>query len=73
MALALDKPFAVIPCCVFFKIFDQRVLPCGTPVKSYGQFIEWIMSKNALIRKKDLGFGGRSLVLYYDPSWRKEM
>ena len=72
MALALDKPFAVIPCCVFFKIFDQRVLPCGTPVKSYGQFIEWIMSKNALIRKKDLSFGGRSLVLYYDPSWRRK-
>ena len=71
MALALDKPFAVIPCCVFPKIFDQRVLPCGTPVKSYEQFVEWIMSKNALIRKKDLEFGGRSLVLYYDPIWRK--
>jgi len=70
MALALDKPFAVIPCCVFPKIFDQRTLPCGTPVRRYEQFIEWIVSKNPLIRKKDLGFGGRSLVLYYDPSWR---
>ena len=69
MALAMDKSFAVIPCCVFPKIFDQRTLPCGTPVRSYEQFIEWILSKNPLIRKKDLGFGGRSLVLYYDPKW----
>ena len=69
MALAMRKSFAVVPCCVFPKIFDQRILPCGTPVRSYEQFIEWIMLKNTLIRKKDLGFGGRSVVLYYDPGW----
>ena len=69
MALAMGTPFAVIPCCVFPKIFDERILPCGTPVRSYEQFIEWIMLKNALVRKKDLGFGGRSVVLYYDPKW----
>ena len=72
MALAMDKPFAVVPCCVFPKIFDQRELPCGTPVRSYEHFIEWIMSKNPLIRKKDLGFGGRSFVLYYDPKWEDD-
>ena len=68
-ALSMDKPFAVVPCCVFPKIFDQRTLPCETHVRSYEQFIEWIMLKNAMIRKKDLGFGGRSVVLYYDPGW----
>jgi hypothetical protein len=72
MALALNKPFAVVPCCVFFKSFPNRRLPCGTEVRTYEQFLDWIRAKDPLIRTATLPFGGRATVLYYDPEWKHE-
>uniref|UniRef100_A0A7S4KBR0 C3H1-type domain-containing protein n=1 Tax=Odontella aurita TaxID=265563 RepID=A0A7S4KBR0_9STRA len=67
LALAMSKPFAVVPCCVFPRQYSKRTLPCGAPVRTYDQLLDWIRAKDERIQTHDLGFGGRSIVLYFDP------
>ncbi|CAK8994482.1 Dynein axonemal heavy chain 1 (Axonemal beta dynein heavy chain 1) (Ciliary dynein heavy chain 1) (mDHC7) [Durusdinium trenchii] len=67
LALELQRPFAVCPCCVFPKDFPERKL-YGRTVKTYPDFIEYLRQKHPSMRFKDLCFeeGGysRSIVLY---------
>ena len=69
MALAYNKPFAIVPCCVFSKIFQHRKLPnnANAPVTTYEELIEYLKTKHKLIQSMFLPFDGRNLVLYYDP------
>ena len=50
-ALKYNKPFAVVPCCVFPKLFPNRQLKNGTYVRTYDQFIEYLMSLHSDIKK----------------------
>lgn len=68
-ALALSKPFAVCPCCVFWSQFPERSLPDGSPVKTYENLLDWIRAKDERIRTHQFDFGGRSTLLYFDPHW----
>lgn len=63
-ALRLNKPFAVVPCCVFPDLFPERVGVDGAPVRSYAQFLEYLRSKDPGIETAYLPFQGRSRVLY---------
>ena len=68
VALALGKPFAVVPCCVFSRIFPRR-LRDGTSVVNYDQFISYLREKETLerptrIRCDVLAMKGRNLVLF---------
>lgn len=78
-ALSLNLPFAVIPCCVTPQLFPNRVLKrkvhgyssststgIGTNVrvKKYGSFISYLMDKDPRIRRTELPFKGRNMVLY---------
>jgi hypothetical protein len=63
-ALARDKPFAVVPCCVFPKLFPERRLPEGVPVVDYPQFVRYLQLKSPSIRTGYLNTKGRNLVLY---------
>jgi hypothetical protein len=63
-ALSLNKPFAVVPCCVFPDLFPERVGVDGAPVRSYAQFLEYLRSKDPGIETAYLPFQGRSRVLY---------
>jgi hypothetical protein len=63
-ALRFNKPFAVVPCCVFYKQFAPRYLPDGTLVKMYDEFIEYLCLKDPRIKKAELPFQGRNIVLY---------
>jgi hypothetical protein len=63
-ALSLNKPFAVVPCCVFPDLFPERVGVDGAPVRSYAQFLEYLRSKDPGIETAYLPFRGRSRVLY---------
>jgi len=65
LALHFGRPFAVVPCCVYAKLFPGRCLKDGRPVKSYNELVEYLMEKNPAIRCKTLGFEGRNKVLYY--------
>ena len=63
-ALRLNKPFAVVPCCVFPEAFPDRAGPDGAPVRSYAQFLEYLRAKDPGIEIAYLPFQGRSRVLY---------
>ncbi|OUM62796.1 hypothetical protein PIROE2DRAFT_61668 [Piromyces sp. E2] len=79
LALKLNKPFAVIPCCVFANDFPHRKLKrkkTGNTendndyeeisVSSYEQFIEYLCEKDKDIQKTFLPFEGKNLLLYKD-------
>ena len=63
-ALEAGKPFAVVPCCTFHKLFTDRRLPDGRPVKSYEGLVEWLLAKDPDIRLGTLPTKGRNQVVY---------
>ena len=65
VALALGKPFACVPCCVYTKTFPKRHLPDGQQVCTYEQLVEWLVLKAPnQIKVHKLDFEGRNLVVY---------
>lgn len=67
-ALALQLPFAVVPCCVVPQLFPERRHPRSSmAVRKYGAFIEYLLGKDARIKKATLPFGGRNTVVYMAP------
>eukprot|EP00475_Leptophrys_vorax_P019968 TRINITY_DN27350_c0_g1_i1.p1 TRINITY_DN27350_c0_g1~~TRINITY_DN27350_c0_g1_i1.p1 ORF type:complete len:385 (-),score=58.89 TRINITY_DN27350_c0_g1_i1:102-1220(-) len=63
-ALASDKPFAVLPCCVYSKEFPRRQLR-GKPVRKYEELVEYLVAKAPdQIGVDILGFEGRNVLLY---------
>jgi hypothetical protein len=64
LALQYDKPVAIVPCCVFPCFFPLRTLRCGTPVCTYDQFLEYLLSKDDRLRIETLPFEGRNKVIY---------
>ena len=41
-ALCENKPFAIVPCCVFPRMFQNRRLKDGTHVKKFEQFVQYL-------------------------------
>ena len=66
-ALALNKPFAVVPCCVFATQFRHRTLQDGTSVKSTKQLVQYLQEKDPRIRVDTLGFEGMNTVVFMTP------
>lgn len=64
-ALALGKPFAIVPCCVFPELFPQRRTKDGAPVRTYIEFLDYLMRKDPEIKMDYLPFKGRNRVLYH--------
>ena len=60
--LSTGKPFAVVPCCVFPDMFRDRRLQSGKRVRTYDQFLEYLLEKGA--KKQTLDFPGRNVVIY---------
>ncbi|GBG32935.1 Zinc finger protein zfs1 [Hondaea fermentalgiana] len=71
LALWLDVPFAVVPCCVYSKLFPKRALKDGTPVRSHALLVQYLLEKDSRIRVSTLDFEGKNTVLYFDPRWTK--
>ena len=67
-ALALDKPFAVVPCCVFADLNPHRVLASGAPVRTYEEMLEYYLERAPDARAARLPFEGRREVLYRLPT-----
>ena len=64
-ALLHNKPFAVLPCCVFHHLFPHRRTPSGAEVKSTSEFIEYLVSLDPVrIKTARLGFVGSNVVVY---------
>ena len=63
-AIAAKKPFAVVPCCVFWK-FSEELQRRG--VRSYPDFLDYLSEKlpEGQIRRDTLPFDGRNTVLWW--------
>ena len=63
-AIAAGKPFAVVPCCVFWR-FSDVLTELG--VRSYDQFLDYLAEKlpEGQIRRETLPFDGRNVVLWW--------
>lgn len=64
VALRYNKNAAIVPCCVFSGFFPLRTLPNGKGVRTYEDFLDYLLSKDGRLRKHELGFEGRNIVIY---------
>ncbi|CAJ1349826.1 unnamed protein product [Effrenium voratum] len=62
-ALRLRKPFVVVPCCVFARLFPHRRLD-GGQVSSVPDFLSFLQAKHPCIRKVQLPFDGANWALF---------
>jgi hypothetical protein len=66
-ALEAGLPFAVVPCCVFPRLFPERRLAVdggqAVAVESYGQLVQYLMQKGGAGREV-LGFVGANVVVF---------
>ena len=66
-ALTLNKPFCIVPCCVFPSLFPDRRTSDNEPVTTYPQYIRYLTERDSRIKTAFLPFKGRNLVLYMTP------
>jgi hypothetical protein len=64
-ALHYNKPFVVVPCCVFPSLFPQRTLG-EMQVRSHEQFCEYLLRKDGRFQKAVLPFDGRNIAIWWD-------
>ena len=68
LALRLDVPFAILPCCVMPKLFpDRKQKRHGDPVRSHSAFCQYLLdmaSSGSQFRVDYLDFIGRNKVIY---------
>jgi hypothetical protein len=66
-ALEAGLPFAVMPCCVFPRLFPERRLDSGggrlVPVEGYAQLVQYLMQKGGGSQEV-LGFVGANVVVF---------
>lgn len=65
MAVKKRVPFAIMPCCVFSRLFpDRRVPDSAQPVRTYDELIEYLVAKDVAIQKTVLPFEGANIALW---------
>lgn len=64
VALKYKKPVAIVPCCVFPDLFPTRKMPCGTTVRTYEAFLQYLLKKDSRLKKATLSFEGKNQVIY---------
>lgn len=71
-ALQYNKPFVVVPCCVFPNFFSQRTIQQDdgktVQVRTHEQFCQYLLAKDPRFVKEVLPFEGRNVAIY----WRGE-
>jgi hypothetical protein len=71
LAIELQVPFCIVPCCVFPSEFAGRFQYDGSPVRRYHDLIQYHMERMPWLRRAQLAFHetqtARSLVLYTLP------
>ena len=56
-------PFVVVPCCVFSRLFPNRLWK-GSTVTSYHDFLDYLASKHSSIQKSQLDFEGANIAVW---------
>ncbi|KAL3792972.1 hypothetical protein HJC23_010985 [Cyclotella cryptica] len=57
-------PFVVIPCCVFSRLFPDRLTKEGHVVSTYYDLIDWLVAKDPAIHVTRLPFDGANLAVW---------
>ena len=74
-ALKYNKPFIVVPCCVFPNFFQQRFIDVmdeetkemkRTRVRSTEQFCQYLLEKDPRFKLVELPFVGRNVGIWWD-------
>jgi hypothetical protein len=69
-ALKYNKPFAVVPCCVFPKLFPQRMVHDvgaeAVQVRTVEQFCKYLLGLDDRFQTAVLPFEGRNVAVYWD-------
>ena len=68
-ALNHQKPFVVVPCCVFPNLFKKRRVEENgqmVPVRSHEQFCKYLANKDARFKIEVLPFDGRNVAIWWD-------
>lgn len=69
-ALKYGKPFVVVPCCVFPRLFSQRYLiqddGSKVRVRSHEQFCQYLLAKDERFIREVLPFEGRNIGIWWD-------
>mmetsp|Transcript_13765 Transcript_13765/g.20897 ORF Transcript_13765/g.20897 Transcript_13765/m.20897 type:complete len:369 (+) Transcript_13765:1-1107(+) len=65
IALEKNKPFAVIPCCVFPCLFPMRLLSSGKNVVHYEDFMQYLLEKDDRLKETTLNFEGKNRLIYF--------
>ena len=66
LALAFNKPFAVVPCCVFSRQFTRR-LRSGSAVSTYSDLLAWVQEQAPGVQQTQLPIAGKNVMLYKLP------
>jgi hypothetical protein len=67
-AIRAGTPFAVVPCCVFTRLFPARRLRSGAPVTTHAQLCTYLREKApGRIGIRTLPFAGKNTVVYSLP------
>jgi len=78
VALCYNKPFVVVPCCVFPNLFNNRFITveeCDEtgdlksrqiPVRTHEQFCAYLLNKDPRFKKEKLQFEGRNIAIWWD-------
>jgi hypothetical protein len=68
-ALKYQKPFVVVPCCVFPNFFQSRTIvedDKEVPVRSHHQFCKYLVGKDPRFGMEELAFAGRNVAIWWD-------
>mmetsp|Transcript_1860 Transcript_1860/g.2564 ORF Transcript_1860/g.2564 Transcript_1860/m.2564 type:complete len:249 (-) Transcript_1860:51-797(-) len=68
-ALKYNKPFCVVPCCVFPNFFTTRQIEENgkiVPVRSHEQFCKYLALKDPRLKVEKLPFEGRNIAIWWD-------
>ena len=67
-AVENEIPFVVVPCCVFSRLFPERIKPGkegeNKIVSTYFELIDWLVDKHPAINVTRLPFDGANLALW---------
>lgn len=68
-ALQYNRPFVIIPCCVFPRLFSQRtIIQEGetVQVRSHEQFCQYLLEKDERFVREVLPFEGRNVAIWWN-------
>jgi hypothetical protein len=69
-ALRNNKPFVVVPCCVFPNFFSKRFINeeghGAVPVRTHEQFCKYLAEKDSRLVLGELPFAGRNIAIWWN-------